>query len=305
MKLSIVIPVHNAFEVTLEALKLLVKNNWTIPEIVVIDNGSHPTKLIEYLHRSATQPDWLDPNDNEVEYATLFGLDIKIVRNKVNNGVWDTFKQGYDHTTGDVIAYLHSDLFVHEMGYDKRILEAFQQDEKLGLVGFVGSDEWGRNGGRGGGTMSNFRGETVGGFIGSPASAHGREVHDLRAALQVDGCVMIMSRQAMKQVAFFDWPPHHFYDRILSLRMLKANLHVAVLGIACDHISGQTANTQQGWQDTAKAWCNAHGIQEMTAHNWDYTVYNVAEHQFLQELHEYMRDTQMIRALADHSVHLL
>lgn len=277
MKLSVIIPVHNAFEVSIECLDLLTKNSVSNPEILFIDNGSTPMPFA---------PAW-DSAAN-----------VKVRRNEENTGVWATFKQGFDAATGDVLAYLHSDLMVHEHGWDQRLLEAFEQDEKLGLVGFVGSNEWSWDGGRGGGTTSNFQG--IG--RGSPAEAHGRRNPGLTAALQVDGCAMVLRRSAMEQLGFFDWPPHHFYDRIYSLRMLKAGWHVGVLGVACDHISGQTANTQEGWQRTAQKWCNAHGIMEKTAHNWDYTVYNVAEQRFLTELHEYMGPRRHIRCDANHNV---
>lgn len=276
MKLSIVIPVHNAQEITAECLQKLDDNSTTHPQVVIIDNGSEVVTT----------------------YAGYDNLDIKQVRNDKNTGVWPTFKQGFDESDGDVIAYIHNDLMIHEKGWDQRVLDSFDADRSLGLVGVVGSDEWGANGGRGGGTMSNF----LGLGRGSAAEVHGRRVTDLRAALQVDGCAMIMNRTAMLAIGFFEWPPHHFYDRIYSLRMIKHGLHVAVLGIGCDHVSGQTANTQQGWQDTAEEWCKARGIMEMTAHNWDYTVYNVAEGMFLNELHEYLAGRQLIACDSQHNI---
>ena len=139
-------------------------------------------------------------------------------------------------------------------------------------------------------------------FRGSPWSDHGKNVTGVVPSLQVDGCSMIMRKDAMRDVGFFDWPPHHFYDRVYSLKMLKLGWHVATIGIGVDHISGQTANTQQDWQDTAKQWCNEHGIMEMTAHNWDYTVYNVAEKMFLAELHEYMAGRRLLICREDYQI---
>ena len=295
MKLSIVIPVHNAHDVTWDSLDRLNRYSVTSPVVIIIDNASNPSFA-----------DWLVQNDHALD--ELQNIRVVIKELKENVGVWPTFGIGYDEAmdfTYDVsdasehiIAYFHNDLWIEDAGWDDRVINGFVDDKQLGMVGFVGSNEWGANGGRGGGTMSNFQG--IG--RGSAAEVHGKRVTDLRPALQVDGCAMIMRRSTMDEVGFFEWPPHHFYDRIYSLRIIKAGWHVGVFGIACDHISGQTANTQSGWQDTAKAWCNAHGISEMTAHNWDYTVYNVAEQRFLTELHEYLAGRQLIRCLYDYSI---
>lgn len=276
-KLSIIIPVHNQFIMLKDCLEGIEKNSITNPQVIIIDNGSIPALNVT--------------SDSHIEYL--------IVKNEKNIGVWPTFKQGFEKATGDVLCYIHSDLIIHEHGWDKRLLDAFEADPLLGLVGFVGSNEWSWDGGRGGGTMSNFQG--IG--RGSPAEAHGKRIFDLTPALQVDGCSMVMSREAMEKVGFFEWPPHHFYDRIYSLRILKAGLRVGVMGIACDHISGQTANTEEGWQKTAEEWCKSKGIMEMTAHNWDYTVYNEAEKMFLPELHEYLGQRRSIACDSNNNIY--
>jgi hypothetical protein len=83
--------------------------------------------------------------------------------------------------------------------------------------------------------------------------------------------------------------------------MIEAAWRVGVLGISCDHISGQTANTQQGWQDTAKQWCEENSVP-FQGGNWDQSVYLEAERRFLPELHDYMRLRQHIRCDAYHRV---
>src|SRR6266404_4540884 len=44
----------------------------------------------------------------------------------------------YEITHEDVIGYLHSDLIIHEQGWDARVLREFD-DPRVGVVGFVGA----------------------------------------------------------------------------------------------------------------------------------------------------------------------
>ena len=149
--------------------------------------------------------------------------------------------------------------------------------------------------------MSNFQGKEG----GSPAECHGARITDLRAAFVVDGCAMVFRREALSQALEVagDFPPHHFYDRLLSLVMYELGWRTAVLGIACDHLSGQTANTQGGWVDTAMDWCRQQGLP--ADGDWDHAVYLAAERSFLRRLHAIMGAYRLIRVSADFTIRLL
>jgi glycosyltransferase involved in cell wall biosynthesis len=278
MKLSVCIPVlnqHPLFRSVYKQLFAVSEKDITTAkgivkgcdvELVIIDNGS--TIPLE---------------DKDAPGAN-------IVRNQKSIGVYPTFKQGMDNTTGDIVAFFHSDLVVWEQGWQDRVLEAFNKYPDLGLIGFVGSNEMDSNSGRGGGTTSNFMGNTMvtgeGVWKGSPARAHGMVGNDISPAAVVDGCAMIIRRTAWEKIGFRqDFPLHHFYDRLISAQMLESGFKVAVLGIACDHISGQTVNQEQSYQDMAKDWCVARGIGLMPEDNgnWDAAMYKTAERVFLQE----------------------
>jgi GT2 family glycosyltransferase len=227
-------------------------------DIAVIDNGSDPPIASER---------WIP-------------TDVRVVRNRQNIGCYPLFAQGLElGRTYDVIAFLHSDLIVHERGWDDRIREAFASDERLGLVGFVGSSELDAQGGRGLGTMLNFQG--VG--RGSPAEAHGRRIADLRPAVVVDGCAMAFRREALAEIGSrADFPPHHFYDRLMSCQVLERGWRVAVLGVACDHLGNRTVSRETAWHELARRWAQAHGIAVGDG-NWDLAIYLEAERQFLGE----------------------
>lgn len=273
MKLSIIFPVLNQHELARNAMECALKNlsGETDVELIVLDNGSE----VQFPLDSAVVP-------------------FKVTRIAQSIGVYPTFWEGLKHSTGDVLAFFHTDLMVTEKNWDKRLLVSFL-DEKLGLVGFIGSNEIDYNGGRGYGTTSNFQGiEFVSSsgigdarktWKGSPAEAHGkRDVGYSRAAV-VDGCAMVFRRsvlEAIKQRENF--PPHHFYDRLLSCEVRELGYEVGVLGIGCDHISGQTVNQEPAYQKMAQDWIDRNlQWKGLITTAPDQTIYLEAERQWLSE----------------------
>jgi GT2 family glycosyltransferase len=288
MKLSIVVPVLNQHELAKVALEETLRNlDLSIPtEVVIIDNGSDELFQFNYFVGITRMH-----NDGN--------LSIRVVRNEKSIGVYPTFKQGMAETTGDIVAFFHSDVVVWEKGWNARLLQPFESSPNLGLVGFIGSNEIDSNGGRGGGTTSNFQGKTLSGamsetgiqnhWIGSPAEAHGKRSHGFSQAAVVDGCVMVLNRQAWERIGSRDnFPPHHFYDRLISTQMLEAGFMVGVLGIAFDHISGQTVNREREYQVMAHKWLSGchgpfYGLPFVEGFNYDLPMYATAERMWLEE----------------------
>lgn len=287
MKLSVVIPVMNQHPMFRAMFKQLVDASGPDVEFVVIDNGS----------------DEILSKEGPFIFGQLkVGQSIHFVRNYKSIGVYPTFQQGMKSTSGDIVAFFHSDLIVWEKEWDKRVIQQFELTPPLGLLGFIGSNEIDSNGGRGGGTTSQFMGKTlVDDFLkndesgihthdfqshswsGSPASAHGKTNSGYTRGAVVDGCAMILRRSAWDAIGVkADFPLHHFYDRLISCQMLEKGYHVGILGIACDHISGQTVNQEPAYDGIAREWCEAHGLG-MEGHNWDTTIYLEAERRFLRE----------------------
>lgn len=274
MKLSIVVTVLGQHEMASFAIKRMMDAcNDPATEVVVIDNGG----------------------DFYINYKR-----VRVVRPSKNIGVYPAFDLGFKETTGDVVAFFHSDVMINEQGFDFRTLAEFCRHD-LGLVGYVGSTEIDYNGGRGGGTCSNFQGaeyksvaqsdngvqELV--WRGSPAEAHGRRETGFVNAAVVDGCAMIIRRSAWDAIGYrADFVPHHFYDRLISTQMLEAGFKVAVLGILFDHLGGQTVSRESRYSDVAREYCEKHKVEPVRDQgsgtpNWDATIYLKGETDWLRE----------------------
>lgn len=283
MKLSIVFPVMNQFPLARVAIENAIKNlsKDSDAELIVIDNGSDkPFMQADELGRFPGMQ-FLPPSRQ-----------IMISHDK-SIGVYPTFWDALRVANGDYIAYFHSDMIVSEKDWDLRVIEQFEKKVSLGLLGFIGSNQIDSCGGRGNGTTSNFQGdeytESDGAgekktWKGSPGFAHGKQSSGFSEAAVVDGCAMIFRRGALEAIPQREsFPPHHFYDRLLSCEVREKGYTMGVLGIACDHISGQTVNQEPKYDEMAREWAEAHGFTMEGAHNWDTVLYREAEKQWLNE----------------------
>lgn len=270
MKIAAVVSVLNQFEIAHQTVDFLLEGDGF--DIYVVDNGSD--KIFQH------------PNPR-----------VKVIRFDEPIGSYPVFFEVLEETDADILAYFHSDFFVYDPEWSTKTLLQFESDGRLGMIGFIGSNEIDQLGGRGLGTASNFQGKATinqktlerhGGadiWVGSPAEAHGKRLTGFMNAAVVDGCSMILRRVALEQISQrSNFPPHHFYDRLISTQLLEAGWKIGVLGIACDHISGQTVNQEQKYWNMAKQWCESHNTPPAgIGVNWDSEVYKEAERQWLSE----------------------
>lgn len=271
MKLSIVFPLMNQHPLARLAMEFATRNlsEGSDAELIIIDNASDIPFAEQIL-----------PPERQI-----------IIRHDQSIGVYPTFWDALKVATGDVIAYFHSDTIVTEKDWDKRVLGVFETHPKIGMIGFIGSNEIDGSGGRGLGTCSNFQGDEykvqdgMGGvktWRGSKAEVHGARLYGLLPASVVDGCAMVFRRSVLEAIPQREaFPPHHFYDRLLSSEVRERGWTMATLGVEFDHISGQTVAHEPKYELMAQAWCEAHGIAK--THNWDDAVYHEAERQWLRE----------------------
>ncbi len=269
-------------------------------------------KAIEFLVNNISSKEksiFLIDNSEENNYIDKYFLEkffpIQTIIKGENIGLYRTYFDKNLDRDSNLLAFFHNDLFVYEKDFDNRIKEVFEENPRLGLLGFIGSDEIDFLGGRGLGTMSNFQGKKVSLWQGSPAEVHGKRINNFRAAVVLDSCAMIFRKEALDQLEFRqDLPLHHFHDRVVSVQIRELGWDIGVLGIECDHISGQTANQEKiyfessrdwwiekdiksfkEWSDKNKNWIdyNNNPSRGKKPENWDQMNYLEAERLFLTE----------------------
>lgn len=140
----------------------------------------------------------------------------------------------------DVLGYLHSDLVIHEVGWDKRVLAEFE-DPSVAIVSFGGSKRHG--------TKDiykvpyDFRQLARSPFISNLTDA---EVHGTRETGSTDVAV-VDSMAIFTRRSFLDrvggWPvkeyfPSHCSDYWICCMAHRHNYRIRMVGVNCTHSSG-------------------------------------------------------------------
>lgn len=273
MKVSLVIPFIEQYDVLIPTIQHAVDNAGSEFELVLISNNPLPAK------------DW---SMIEKSYDHTYPKTHMVV-NPQNIGVLPTYKQGYEQSEGDIVFYIHSDVLIHEKGWVAQLSKAFEEDPILGLVGIFGARGIGTDGGRMY-SMSNMQGKEWGGCECHSIAAyhHGELIDTLRPSVILDGVGMAWRRETLKKLvdntdAFAEWrAPHHFYDKILSLKTIENGYRVATIPLAFDHYSGATANRSEIYKKTMGDWLKAHNAP-YTEGSEDEGIYQLAEKQMFDE----------------------
>lgn len=271
------IPVLNKHEMTTECLGFL-QDSVTSKDfkVVIIDNASNPVY--------------------GVSLGNDFPFEVSVLRNNSNLGFYYPLKQLYEQYDDAIIGIMHNDLFIWEYGWDERMTYFFEQDPLLGVIGVCGSDEIDVLGGRGGGTMCNFKGER-----GQLQEHTGQKVTDLRPALVLDSMFMGFRREVIPHLNINEMTPlAHFMDRIYPVRAREAGYRTAVLGIEVDHLGGTTLVAEPRFEQDCRAWLEQNSIPPGT--NAGLTMYQYAEQLWLGEFRD-QKGLIPARIDADHRIY--
>ena len=274
LSVSLVVPFIDQLEILSTALLTAMGNAGGEFEMVAIDNASK------------------DQFDLEACLAGAPGREFcheKLVTNARNLGVLASFQQGLAEAAGDILFFTHSDVLIHETDWVAKTRAIFTEHPRLGLAGLYGAKGIGTNGGRIAG-MSNMQGKVWGKCQCHEIAAyhHGRRATDYQQVTVLDGLGMAFRRSALAQLAettdaFAEWrAPHHFYDKILSLKTIDTGFTVGLLPFEFDHYNGATAGRSAVYKTSAGLWLSEHSVP-FTPGKEDQAIYLHAEQQMLAE----------------------
>ncbi len=175
--------------------------------------------------------------------------------------------KAWRESQADIIGYLHADLSIQERGWDRRVCDAFS-DPQTAVVGFVGA--------LGLGNESIYkvpyhftqlaRFHVYSNLV--DAEAHGQRDAGTRQVAVLDSCAVFVRRQFLGRVN--GWPvatypnSSHCSDLWICSMAHRHNLHVRMVGVACQHRSGGKGAAGTEWLDArggdAKQHQDAHVV---------------------------------------------
>ncbi len=275
-KLSIIMPMLGQHDMTQFTLNKVVKHHKEDLEIIIIDNGGDFTP------------------EAPPESSGPYSLRV-IVPEEGNLGVYPVYKYAMERAKGDIVLFMHNDLVIDEDNFDIYVKYLFATKPELGLLGFLGSDEVAKNGGKGYGTTSNYEAKTYHfrdkTFTGTDPLTYGSRYDGYTNAAILDGLAMAFRRSAWQKIGFRpDFPPNHYHDRLIPLQIIEAGYKVGVLGIACDHMDGQTRRGEKKYASIVQGWCERNGVAPYVDENgktsWEYAIHMEAQRKLLKEWKE-------------------
>lgn len=236
MKLSIVIPIMNQHQLTVDCLKLIEKNAIDIDELIIIDNSDSDFIAFKPLQ--------------EIDSRLLNRL--RIVRNKENVGVRESLNQGWKNSDGELILFMHNDLMIYEKGFDFKIKEAFKNEE-VGALGAFGAKGLGlRNI-----YLDHYEMNQLA-RIGNISNARmDKQVHGFRNLRNefenvavFDGMFMCVRRKLLDKINGFDpiTETFHNYDNLICIKSIKNGYENIVISLDVSHLGGQTT-VAENWSE--------------------------------------------------------
>lgn len=149
----------------------------------------------------------------------------------------------YEQSRADVLAYFHSDLFIHEPRWDFRVLAEFENNPDVAVVSFFGARELGRphiytephpydyRQLARGDCWSNMR----------DAEIHGRRNRGEIDVAMIDSFSLIVRRSFLEDLG--GWPVNYYYpshcsDMWLCCMAARHKQRVRMVGVSCTHNSG-------------------------------------------------------------------
>lgn len=252
-KIDVIIPHINKPPLLQQCLKLYAETcNPELTRVIVIDNGS-----------------------DEALVSNIYSNCI-VVRNDDNLGMVKTLEQAKALSNAEILIYTHSDTFYYQKGWDQMIVDEFEKNPKLGLVGIVGGTSATGDGGRGG-MYCSFRN---GGLHGVPTPPG---VHFVAL---LDGCSLMFRRAALDSFELDKrFLPHHFYDKDWCMEVLTRGWNVGVIGMDCEHLGGQITVGGQKYQPWADKFLIDNNHQ--TEKTGDQYFYSENERLYIEKWKDY------------------
>lgn len=158
--------------------------------------------------------------------------------------------RGWRETDATIIGYLHSDLTIHEWGWDVRVLHEFQ-DERVAVVGFVGATRLGHDDLYK--TRYDYR-QLARGDVWSnltDAESHGGRDGGSREVAVVDSCAVFVRREFLGRVG--GWPldrypnTSHCSDLWICAMARRLGQSCRMVGVVSTHRSGGRGGAGTDW----------------------------------------------------------
>jgi hypothetical protein len=211
--------------------------------------------MISVVVCSRQPPAW---DIHERNVAKTIGAEYEYIR--IDNtaktyGICAAYNKGVERAKGDILVFVHEDVFFMEPGWGKILESKFAGSQRTGLVGVAGtqylfadSPAWIRAG------QPYIRGRVVHELHGGASyilSIFSWDKSDAEV-VAVDGLFIAIRASLFPSIRFDDvtFDKFHFYDLDISMQVRKTHACIVTWDILLKHLSGGRADAQ--WVEAGK-----------------------------------------------------
>ncbi len=113
MKVSVITVVYNAADTIEDTIKSVIEQDYDEIEHIVIDGGS---------------------TDDTMDVVNRYREHLAVVLSEPDDGIYDAMNKGIDIASGDIIGTLNADDWYADNGVIRKVVIAFNEDDKLDAV---------------------------------------------------------------------------------------------------------------------------------------------------------------------------
>jgi glycosyltransferase involved in cell wall biosynthesis len=208
--------------------------------------------MISVIVCSRQKPGW---DDHEGNVKKTIGAQYEYIRidNTANTyGICAAYNKGVSNANGDILAFVHEDVYFMEPGWGRVLIKKFVEDESLGLIGVVGTKY----------LLSHHPAWLA---AGQPFLC-GRVVHELKGGekfylsvfswekddtevVAVDGLFFSIRKTLFQRICFDDmnFDKFHFYDLDICMQIRKTHKLIVTWDILVKHLSA--GHCDETWKE--------------------------------------------------------
>jgi len=218
--------------------------------------------MISVIVCSKQPPRW-DNHKRNVHKTIGFPYEyIRINNADGNYGICAAYNEGVSQAKGDVLVFVHEDVFFMEPGWGHILIQKFKQNNTLGLVGVAG-------------TQYLLHDHPAWLAAGQPF-IRGRVVHQTNGGqsyyltvfswdqsdaevVAVDGLFFAVKRELFETIRFDDktFDKFHFYDLDICMQIRRSHKILVTWDILVKHLS--MGNCDDAWKESGQRFLEKYG----------------------------------------------
>lgn len=217
-------------------------------------------KMTVVVATMASRPEIPDPTRTMIDAMTT-DAELFWIRNtpEHNLGVIGSYQLALEELSKvdeppDILAYIHDDVSVYEIGWDGRVMKEFW-DPEVGVVGFGGAAIHGSTALYKTAYQISQLGRGLYASNVNDAEVHGARFEGVRDVAVLDGFSLIVRRSLLDRCGGWPvdrYPPHHVYDYWMCAMAHRHGFRVRLVGVRCHHHGGGTAVSREYQEWAAK-----------------------------------------------------